>query len=120
MSFLWFAFISARIVQKCIDASIRHCLGCQDQKISPLLHSHHQFGLKQKLERFMECAISEILRDLPNLAARFAECHDIDDKHQLIDYAKTFLISCTPNSIMYGGYITPENEHLVYGNIRDS
>ena len=112
----WLGFITAEFVQRCVAESLVHCYGCRDGKISPLLHMHHQLGLKDKLIYHMETVRGTLIPLIPTLYEEF-KLKVVDanmDKDAYVTNARFFLISATPESLYYGRYLTESNDAFIH------
>ena len=69
-----------------------------------------QLSLKEKIERYMSTVLARI--DVIKISFIFGNEHDIDQDY-LIYRANKFLATCTPTRILYGGYITRENDVVI-------
>ena len=111
----WLGYITAEFIKKCVDQSLVDCHGCRDGKISPLLHIHHQLGLKEKITHHMEFVRGELISAIPSLYDQFKlKCVDSSmDKDVYVTNARFFLISITPESLYYGRYLNETNDFFI-------
>ena len=114
----WYGYITAEFVRRCVDESLENCHGCRDEKISSLLHKHHQLGLKDKLVYHMESVRGALIPLIPTLYEEFKlkialKIGDtIMDKDAYLTNGRFFLISATPESLYFGRYLTETNVAL--------
>lgn len=108
----WLAFITAVFVHLCVKKSIQQCPGCQDEKISPLLHRHHQMSLLDKLACYFEPSRTQMLESMDRLLAefkkKFADVVTFEDF--LIGEGMNFLTKSTPSTIYFGQYLNEFND----------
>ena len=112
----WYGYITAEFVRRCVDESLANCHGCRDEKISPLLHIHHQLGLKDKLIYHMESVRGAIIPLISTLYEEFRlKVVDANmDKDAYVTNVRFFLISATPESLYYGKYLTELNGAFIH------
>ena len=112
----WYGYITAEFVRRCVDESLTSCHGCRGGKISPLLHMHHQRGLKDKLIHHMESVRGALIPLIPTLYEDFKlKVTDANmDKDAYVTNARFFLISVTPESLYYGRYLTESNDSFIH------
>ena len=65
----WLAFLSAEIIQRCIDRLQQECPGCRDALQSPLLHYHNQLNLRETMVKYMPIIVLEM--DIQQLFSEF-------------------------------------------------
>ena len=113
----WIAYIVDKLIKECMIESMDNCLGCRDNKSSPILHLHMQQGLGDKLEYYLHAATIKVDVQLEDLLAAFSIQLDIKlndmDKASYVSHARIFLKTCTPGSIYYGNYITEHNDDVI-------
>ena len=113
----WLGFVTADFIKRCVDMSLATCDGCRDGKISPLLHMHHQLGLKDKITYHMESVRGALLPNLHLLYEEFKQkltSNSNMDKDAYISTARFFLISATPESLYYGRYLNEVNDSFIH------
>lgn len=112
----WYGYITAEFVRRCVDESLANCHGCRDEKISPLLHMHHQLGLKDKLVYHMETVRGALIPLIPTLYEEFKlkVADAITDKVTYVTNGRFFLISATPESLYFGRYLTETNDAFIH------
>ena len=115
----WFAFLSADVIQRCIERSEAECPACTDELMSPLLHFHNQYSLREKLNQYYYRSVLEM--DIADLFDRFVM--QIGwftlDREEFISIGQSFVRFSNPDAIFYGKYITKENDFALYGSTAD-
>ena len=114
----WLAYLADRVVQKCVDLSIKECPGCKDGKISPILHLHQQLSLLDKLANYFEQTRTQVLQDIEKLYTQISDKlpHSKDEKQDKIIYCnvgRNFMITCTAQSLYFGRYISDMNDSFI-------
>ena len=112
----WLGYITAEFIRRCVNESLVKCHGCRDGKISPLLHTHHQHGLKDKVVFYMEMVRGLMIPLIPSLYEEFKlkVGGSIMDKDAYVTNARFFLISATPESLYYGRFINETNDSFIH------
>ena len=109
----WLGYVTAEVVHKCVTMCSEECLACRNGIISPLLHFHNELNLKDKLHRYL----SRVVIDLDHLFDQFIlqfGWFALNRQH-FIQLAEIFLNVSTPDAILYGKYIRPDNDQAIYG-----
>ena len=105
----WIAYIVDNLLKECLIESKDNCLGCKDDKMSPILHLHLQLGLKDILEFYLHAATIKVDALLVDLLTKFAVQLNIKlnemEKACYISHGRMFLKACTPSSTYYGNYV---------------
>ena len=115
----WFAFLSADIIQRCIEYCEQECPACKDGLLSPLLHFHNQFSLREKLGQYYYRTVQEV--DIAELFDRFIlqfGWYSLN-RDEFISIGQYFARFSTPDAIFYGKYITKANDLAVYGTTEE-
>ena len=112
----WLGYVTSDFVRRCVDESLANCHGCRDGKISSLLHTHHQLGLKEKIKHHMESVRGTLIPQIPSLYDEFRlKIEDSNmDKNAYVTNARFFLISATPESLYYGRYLNENNDQFIH------
>ncbi len=98
--------------------SLTECPGCKDGMKSEILHLHNQRSLLDKLQIHFEPARAEILNSIPTLYKNVEDKlpHSDDRKKDMGIYCNVgrhFLITCSPQTIYYGRYVTEMNDGFI-------
>ena len=114
----WLAFLVENIVRKSLESNEKECNGCRDGIKCAILHLHHQLSLLDKIKIYFECIRAEMLKEIHIYYASFEQKlpHSEDltrDRNIYTSVARSFLITCTAETIYYGRYITEENDSYV-------
>ena len=93
-------------------------MGCKDNMKSPLLHLHNQQSLLEKIQQHFEPVRGEALNSLTNLYKNIESKlpHSEDKKKDMAIYCnvgRNFLITCSPQTIYYGRYVTELNDSFI-------
>ena len=113
----WLAFLTAQLLESCLQKCKRDCPACTDGLICPLLHYHTRFNTKEVLERYMPEASSELLQNIDHYYSLFVskfEYYYLEDK-EYITKGGAFLQVSSPEAIFYGNYINKHNDATLYG-----
>lgn len=112
----WFGFLSADIIRRCIENCERQCPACNDGLLSPLLHLHNQYSLREKLDHHYYKIVQET--DIAVLFDRFILQFGwlSLNREEFISIGQYFTRFSTPEAIFYGRYITKENDATLYGS----
>ena len=117
----WKSFIIACFVKRTLEVAIQECQGCQDSSRSPLLHAHHT-GLYKKLTIFFEQIRTELQDNLEKVYNQYQKKFTLDcldfDYSSYSDEGIEFLKNLNPDSLIYGRYITKENDLKIYGDVQ--
>ena len=114
----WIGFLAEQIARQAVEMSLIKCVGCQDNMHSPLLHSHHQLSLLDKLRRHFEEIRGSVLPTINALYEQFKNKlpHSDDPDKDMEIYLKNgrfFLISATADALYYGRYLTEMNDFYI-------
>ena len=115
----WFAFLSADIIQRCIECCKQECPACKDFVLSPLLHFHAQSNLYEKVCQYYYRTVQEMV--IEDLFDRFILQFGwvTLNREEFITIGQYFVRFSTPHAIFYGKYITKENDFALYGSIEE-
>lgn len=111
---LWLCHISAELINSCLSLNIENCPGCRDGILSPILHFHTSFSLKDVIEKYFDIALKKM--DVEYLSEKFCTKLNLRDEQsydRLIKVGKSFLETLTAKALYYGDYITVENDKIV-------
>ena len=116
----WLGFLAENIVRKSTEKIENECNGCKDGMKSVILHLHYQLSLLEKIKINFECIRAQMLKEIPTYYVTFEKKlpHSDDlvkDKNIYCAVARTFLVTCTAETIYYGRYITEENDSYIEG-----
>ena len=109
----WLGYLIAVFVNETVTYSEESCPGCIDKKNSPLLHTHHHFGLLEKLHMFhpivKESMLSNISSLVSDYVSKFPDPEIYDDAGQKVlrTFGRDFLNQSDPKFIYYSRYLTP-------------
>ena len=114
----WVGFLSEQIARQTVEMAITKCPGCEDKMNSPLLHSHHQLSLLDKLRCYFEEIRGSILPTIDALYEQYKEklphSDDLDkDKEIYLKNGRFFLISITAEALYYGRYLNEMNDSYI-------
>ena len=112
----WFAFLSADVIQRCIECCEQECPACKNELLSPLLHFHNQYSLREKLEQYYYKTVQEM--DIAELFDRFIVQFGWFslNREEFISIGQSFVRFSSPDAIFYGKYVTKENDFALYGS----
>ena len=112
----WLAFLSAQIVDQCIEHCAKDCPGCRDGLFAPLLHRHNQLNLHGKIDHYFERVTEQM--DISSLfdqfIIRFGWFSLQRDEH--VNIGENFIKLSTSDAIFFGNYITHENDAALYAS----
>ena len=115
----WLGYLVSVFINETVTQAKECCPGCHDQKSSPLLHSHHQSGLLEKLSMFHPLVKGTMLSKLSVLVSEFvkkfpdSEIYDEAGQKVLRTFGRDFLIKSNPTFIYYSQYLTPERDAII-------
>ena len=115
----WLGYLVSVFVNETVNQAMECCPGCHNQKSSPLLHSHHQSGLLEKLTMFHPLVKGTMLSKLPDLVLDFVkkfpdpEVYDEAGRKVLRIFGRDFLIQSNPTFIYYSHYLTPDLDEII-------
>lgn len=114
----WLGYVTAEIVYRCMTLCDEECLACRNGVISPLLHFHNELNLKDKISRYLH----RVNINLDDLFDKFILQFGwfALNRTQYIQLADIFLSVSTPEAIVYGKYITHQNDFAIYGQHESS
>ena len=120
----WLGFLTEAFVQEALCICQKECPGCRDDMKSAILHLHHQLSLFEKLKRHFEQIRGDLLTKIPTFYSQFEMKlpHSDDltkDKNIYCDVARTYLLTCTAETVYYGRYITDATDSYIaeaFGN----
>ena len=118
---VWKSFIVANFIKRTLEVAIEECKGCQDSKLSPLLHAHQTTGLLTKLEIFFEQIRIELCDTIENVYIHYQNKFEastsiptIAQCFEHINEGLTFLKNINPNSLYYGRYIAIDDDIKIH------
>ena len=114
----WLAFLSEAFVRESMSLCMKECSGCKDDMKSAILHLHHQMSLLDKLKLYFEKVRGEMLAKIPMFYLKFEKKlpHSEDlskDRNIYCEVARSFLMTCTAETLYYGRYITELTDSLL-------
>lgn len=114
----WIGYLAEIVIRKCVSKSLVECNGCKDKMRSDLLHLHHQQSLFEKVQLHFNSVRLDLLNSLPTLykAIEGKLPHSEDKKKDMMIYCELgqhFLISCSPEALYYGRYISELNDTFI-------
>lgn len=114
----WLAFLSEAFVRESMSLCMKECSGCKDDMKSAILHLHHQMSLLDKLKLYFEKVRGEMLAKIPMFYLKFEKKlpHSEDlskDRNIYCEVARSFLMTCTAETLYYGRYITELTDSYV-------
>ncbi|HBI39407.1 MAG TPA: hypothetical protein DDY16_00445 [Tenacibaculum sp.] len=109
----WLGYITAEVVHKCITLCADECLACTNHVRCPLLHFHNELSLKDKIQRYLARVVLDIEQLFDQFILQFGWF--ALNRQQYIQLAEIFLNVSTPEAILYGKYITHQNQGAIYG-----
>ena len=110
---LWLGYVTAEVVHQCITLCDEECLACKNNVISPLLHFHNELNLKDKIQRYLGRVTIKLDTLFDQFILRFGWF--ALNRQRYIELAEIFLSVSTPEAVMYGKYITHQNDFTIYG-----
>ena len=114
----WLGYVTAEVVYQCLTLCDEECLACKNGVISPLLHFHNELNLKDKIHRYLDRVNINLDSLFDQFVIRFGWFALKRD--QYIQLADIFLSVSTPEAIVYGKYITHQNDLAIYGQHESS
>ena len=110
----WLAFLSAEVIERCLERIKGECQGCKIGLKSPLLHQHNHFNLLEAMIAKMSETTIEM--DIQKLYHSFLVKFGLFDlpEDEFVKMGQFFVRFSTPDALYYGNYITKENEMLIY------
>lgn len=112
---IWLGYVTAEVVHKCIALCAEECLACTNRVTCPLLHYHNELNLKDKIQRYLGRVVIDLEQLFDQFILQFG-WFALNRQHY-IQLADIFLSVSTPEAIMYGKYITHQNERAIYGQL---
>ena len=121
----WLGFLLEKFVRESMIICQKECPGCRDDMKSAVLHIHHQLSLLEKLKKYFEQIRGDILSKISIYYSQFESKlpHSDDltkDRNIYCCVARTFLITCTVETIYYGRYITEATDSYIAEAFQDS
>ena len=112
----WLAFLGADVIQRCVDCCEQECPACKNGLLSPLLHFHNQYSLREKLDTYYYKTIQQL--DIAALFDRFILRFGWFslNREEFVNMGQSFVRLSTPDALFYGKYITKENDFDIYGS----
>lgn len=112
----WLAFLSAHIVDKCIEHCANDCPACIDGLFSPLLHRHNELNLRGKIDYYFGRVTQQmdILALFGQFIIRFG-WFDLQ-RDEYVNIGEKFIKLSTSDAIFFGNYITYENDKALYAS----
>ena len=111
---MWLAFLSAQIVDRCIEHCTLNCPACRDGLLSPLLHRHNQLNLRGKIDLYFERVTQQM--DMSSLFDQFIIRFGWFSlqRDEYVNIGENFIKLSTSDAIFFGNYITYENDTALY------
>ena len=114
----WLGFLVETFVRESMSICQKECPGCKDNMKSSILHLHHQMSLLDKLKTYFERIRGDMLTKIPVYYSQFEKKlpHSEDlskDKNIYCGVARTFLITCSAETVYYGRYISEETDSYI-------
>ena len=111
----WVGYLTAHIIDRCMEHSMPECLGCIDGILSPLLHRHNNFTLRSKVDCYLPTVLKnmDVSSIFDDFVVRFGFFSL--NREKFVDSGKFFLKTATPTSVVFGDYITPSLDFALYG-----
>ena len=114
----WVGFLSEQIARQAVEMAIIKCAGCEERMYSPLLHSHHQLSLLDKLRSYFEEIRGSILPTIETLYEQYKvklpHSDNLEkDKEIYLKNGRFFLISVTAEALYYGRYLNEMNDSYI-------
>jgi len=109
----WLGYVTAEVVYQCISLCDEECLACKNGVISPLLHYHNELNLKDKIQRYLGRVNINLDSLFDQFILRFGWF--ALNRTQYIQLADIFLSVSTPEAMVYGKYITHQNDYAIHG-----
>ena len=115
---LWVGCLTGLVIQKCIELAAHRCPGCKAKLKSPLLHSHEQQSLLNKLHTYF----NEVRGTLLPIVGQIYDSvkHKLpgsdaekNSKENYITHARFFFQTANPEIIYYARYLTEENDKTI-------
>ena len=115
----WLAFLSAEVINRCLERIKGDCQGCKIGLLSPLLHYHNHFNLLEAVKLKMpEITLQmDIQKLFHSFLVRFG-FFDLPEE-EFIKIGQYFVRFSTPDAIYFGNYVTKENEGAIYSNVAE-
>ena len=112
----WLAFLSAQIVDRCIERCAKECPACRDGLFAPLLHRHNQINLRGKIDHYFERVTQQM--DISALFDQFIIRFGWFSlqRDEYVDNGENFIKLSTSDAIFFGNYITYENDAALYAS----
>ena len=112
----WVGYLTAHIVDRCIEHCMADCPGCIDGIYSPLLHWHNRLHLLSKVEKYFCAVVNQM--DLSTIFDQFVVRFGFFSlsREQFIKEGETFLRQQNSRSIFFGDYITPSLDDGLYAD----
>ena len=110
----WLGFLSAEVIERCLERIRGECQGCKVGLRSPLLHHHNHFNLLEAIKAKMLEVSMEI--DIQKLYHSFLVKFGLFDlpEDEFVKMGQFFVRFTTPEALYFGNYITKENEKSIY------
>ena len=112
---IWLGYVAAQVVHECIALCAEECLACTNRVTCPLLHYHNELNLKDKLQRYLRHVVLDLQQLFDQFILQFGWF--ALNRQNYIQLADIFLSVSTPEAILYGKYITHQNERAIYGQL---
>ena len=120
----WLGFLAETFIRESIRICEAECAGCKDDMKSAVLHLHQQLSLLEKLKKYFEQIRADMLSKLVTYYIKFEKklphSEELEkDKLIYVGVARTFLITCTPETIYFGRYISGETDSYIAEAFQD-
>ena len=114
-----YGYLTGVMVQTCCDLAMQNCCGCKVKLKSPLLHTHEQMSLLDKIHLYLNEVRGEILPKVnqvyDNVKDKLPRSDDeVKDKENFVNLARWFLQTATPELLYYARYLTDQNDLAVH------
>ena len=114
-----YGYLTGVMVQTCCDLAMQNCCGCKVNLKSPLLHTHEQMSLLDKIHLYLNEVRGDILPKVnmvyDNVKDKLPRSDDeVKDKENFVNLARWFLQTATPELLYYARYLTDQNDHVVH------
>ena len=114
----WYGFIAEQFVRKCVQLSRQQCPGCSAKLTSHLLHLHHQESLLDVMRKYCNevrgSMLSSISSFYDSVEAKLPHSEDRKkDKMIYLLNARTFLMTCSAETIYWGRYVTRDEDSYI-------
>lgn len=114
----WLGFLTETFIREAMTNCEQECPGCRDGMRSAVLHLHQQLSLLDKLRKYFEQIRGDLLTKILTFYSQFQmklpHSDDLDkDKSIYCGVARSYLITCTAETIYYGRYVTEATDSFI-------